>query len=35
MSSESELSTFSKTLSDNKDIDVVHSQYMPYRIAIS
>ena len=35
MSSDSELSAFFESLSYDKDIDVVYSQYMPYRIAIS
>ena len=35
MSSNSELSAFFEFSSDNKDIDVMYSQYKPYRIAIS
>ena len=35
MSSDSELSAFFESSNDNKDIDVVYSQYTPYRIAIS
>ena len=35
MSSDSELSDFSESSNDNEDIDVVYSQYTPYRIAIS
>ena len=35
MSSDSELSAFSKSSNDDEDIDVVYSQYTPYRIAIS
>ena len=34
MSSDSELSDFSESSNDNEDIDVVYSQYTPYRIAI-
>ena len=34
MSSDSELSAFFES-SNDKDIDVVYSQYTPYRIAIS
>ena len=35
MSSDSELSAFFESLIYNKDIDVVYSQYKPYRIAIT
>ena len=35
MSSKSELSAFFESSTDDEDIDVVHSQGMPYRIAIS
>ena len=35
MSSESELSIFAQSSNDGQDIDVVYSQYKPYRIAIS
>ena len=35
MSSDSELSAFFESLIYDKDIDVVYSQYKPYRIAIS
>ena len=35
MSSDSELSAFFESSNDDKDIDVAHSQYTPYRIAIS
>ena len=35
MSSDSELSDFSESSKDDKDIDVVYSQYAPYRIGIS
>ena len=34
MSRNSELSDFSELSNDNENIDVVYSQYMPYRIAI-
>ena len=34
MSSDSKLSDFSESSNDNEDIDVVYSQYTPYRIAI-
>ena len=35
MSSDSELSAFFESSTDDEDIDVVSSQYTPYRIAIS
>ena len=35
MSSDSELSAFFESSTDHEDIDVVYSQYTPYRIAIS
>ena len=35
MSSDSELSAFFESLIYDEDIDVVYSQYKPYRIAIS
>ena len=35
MSRNSELSAFFESSNDDKDIDVVYSQYTPYRIAIS
>ena len=35
MSSDPELSAFSESSNDNEDIDIVYSQYMPYRIIIS
>ena len=35
MLSDSELSAFFESSNDDKDIDVVYSQYTPYRIAIS
>ena len=35
MSSDSALGDFPESSNDNKDIDVVYSQYTPYRIAIS
>ncbi len=35
MSSDSELSAFFESKTDHEDIDVVYSQYKPYRIAIS
>ena len=35
MSSESKLSAVSESSNDDKDIDVVYSQYTPYRIAMS
>ena len=35
MLSDSESSAFSESSNDDEDIDVVYSQYMPYRIAIS
>ena len=34
MSSDSELSDCSESSNDNEDIDVMYSQYTPYRIAI-
>ena len=34
MSSDSELSDFSESSNDNKDMDVVYSQCTPYHIAI-
>ena len=33
MSSDSELSDFSESSNDDEDIDVLYSQYSPYRIA--
>ena len=35
MSSDSDLSAFSESSNDDEDIDVMDSQYIPYRIAIS
>ena len=35
MSSDSELSAFFESSTDDKDIDVVYSQYTPCRIAVS
>ena len=35
MSSDSELSAFFESTTDDEDIDVVYNQYKPYRIAIS
>ena len=35
MSSDSELSAFFESSTDDEDIDVVYSQYTPYHIAIS
>ena len=35
MLSDSELSTVFESSNDDEDIDVVYSQYTPYRIAIS
>ena len=35
ISCDSELSDFSELSNDDEHIDVVYSQYMPYRIAIS
>ena len=35
MLSDSELSAFFESSTDDEDIDVVYSQYPPYRIAIS
>ena len=35
MSSDSELSAFFESSNDDKDVDVVYSQYTPYRIAVS
>ena len=35
MSSDSDLSAFSESSNDDEDIDVMDSQYTPYRIAIS
>ena len=35
MSNDSELSAFFESITDDEDIDVVYSQYTPYRIAIS
>ena len=35
MSSDSELRPFFESSTDEEDVDVVYSQYTPYRIAIS
>ena len=35
MSNDSELSAFFESITDDEDIDVVYSQYTPYRIANS
>ena len=35
MSSDSDFNAFSESSNDDEDIDVMESQYTPYRIAIS